>query len=208
MGGLRSGGNVSEGRAWLGVYRTRPAIAIIATCAVCSFLLRDILVFRAFTQWLVAPLALPVFITCPAGIAVAIGCIGPPARLPDPPRVKLARGLWAVFLMALAAGACILGTLGGGPGVASAGIVIRNVLVFATLSLAAVIAGWTSFAWLLPLMLVLVGIQFGVTGDGGYPWWAVFLAPQANGRELLVAALAFSGVVLVYALRPPVTRRE
>jgi hypothetical protein len=128
---------------------------------------------------------------CPlvAGLAVPIACAGPSLRVPDPPRAKAARVVWA--LMWTIGVAIALSWAGNvmSRDVASSSALMRNVLLVAALSLWCSAVGLVEVAWVVPTVYAMCSLQFGGAGS----WWSAFADSDATSRQMAVA-VALCGV--------------
>lgn len=187
-------------RCWIGVHRWRPAGVLLALSGLAALLTRTVAVDRVGVQQLVSPVALALLIPVIAATAVVIGCVGPGLYLPDPRRAKVARLLWLLALTGLALVVCVAGSVGTGLDQATPAAVVRNVLLFVSLAMLALAAGYPAFGWLPPTGYVLLAMQFGATSGSGHSTWAVVLDNQGGPAAILVSAGAYGSAALLYAL--------
>ncbi|WP_157732468.1 hypothetical protein [Cellulomonas sp. PSBB021] len=187
-------------RAWLGVHHTRLAMSVLLATLVASALCRSSIVERVGGQQLASPVALVLLIPAVAAVGVAVGCVSPSFPRPNPVRARIARGAWALALIALAFVACVAGPASGGTAGASTTAILRNVAVYAVLALAPLFVRMPTFAWLPPTVYALAAIQFGSQVDGTVAVWAMVVDPSGTSTQLAVALTALSITVAGYAM--------
>ncbi|MFD9116709.1 hypothetical protein [Streptomyces bottropensis] len=159
-------------RAWAGVHATRPAAVLLATSGVLSLVgaraMIDNLGFLLFET----PVSLLLLVPVIAGIAVGIGSDNMSrVPLPEPPRLATARAGWLLALTLTGAFVVSVGQLVGPAITWQAGV--RNLLLFAALSVLTVSLTDSAMAWLPPVALTLASMLFGYPpSEPGYYWWA------------------------------------
>ncbi|WP_433531084.1 hypothetical protein ACQPYA_02890 [Micromonospora sp. CA-263727] len=142
---------------------------------------------------LISPLSALLLLPVIAGTAAAIACDNTAKLpLPDPPRVKLLRVLWAFGWTAVACLSSTAGVLAG----SSTGYVpiVRNLLIFNGLGLIVLWLGFPHLTWLPSLTYTMACILFGYPNHGiDYYWWAVVMTDHAT----VGAVLSAGGIYLV-----------
>ncbi len=81
---------------------------------------------------------------------------------------------------------------------------VRNVLIFAAISLAVAHIRDGELVWIPPLLLVLVGSMFGFSEERyDWYWWAVVFEEEATKLQLATAMGMAFGACLFYAVWRP-----
>lgn len=188
--------------AWAGVHLARPAVVLLAVTCVTSTLLggsgvSQIAAFR-FTE----PISFLLLLPALAGTLAAIGChnaVGTDLALPDPPRARVLRALWA----SVWAGASVAAVL---PGLVLGAIgwlpVVRNSLLHFALALVVVAFAHPMMAWSLPFGYTLTSMFFGFPVHAeGFFWWAVVLERTTTPLQWVVVLSCVVGALGVYTGR-------
>lgn len=194
--------SMSAIRAWAAVHGTRQALALLGATVIASAALSAAVLSGFGIFMFVRPVPVLLLFSAVGGVAVAVAAqLNARLVLPDPARARAARLAWAISWtvaagLAVGAGRLTSRSVDWSP-------IVRNILIFAALALTMVVLGYSQLAWLPPVGLTLVAMVFGYSDDGSNPyyWWATVLRNDTSALQLVVSALAYSIVVVVYVVR-------
>jgi hypothetical protein len=189
-------------RAWIGVHRWRLAAGLLAAAAALVTVTRNGVVESVGGHTLYTPVPWILLVPMIASVAVGIGAASVTQYLPDPPRAKVARAAWLLFLALAATAVCLPGVGDTRIGQVTVAAVIRNVLFCIVLAMPATLVRQPQYCWILPSLYLFAAAQFGLTTPGSQ-WWAMVLRPGTQASELLITGVAFAAIGVIYALRRP-----
>lgn len=191
-------------QAWAAVHGARTMLSVLLGVSLASLLFGDSTMESIAFVHFPTPVALLLVIPAIAGVGAATGCVnGARLPLPDPPRAVVARAVWALGCAALGFLAANAGQLSGAA--ADWAAVGRNVVVYFTLGLIAVVLGFPHLAWLPVLAYLLACMLFGLSFGGEYYPWAAVMEAEATAQWVVMGPL-FGAVVLAYTFLPAVRR--
>ncbi len=172
-------------RSWAAVHATGTARWLLLVVAAGSLVLAQVSVENLGLVRLISPLSALLLLPVVAGSAAAIGCHNTAqVPLPDPPRAKLLRAVWAGIWTVAAGLAALTGTLAGSPQEWPA--IVRNLLLYNALGLVVLRLGYPQLTWLPALVYTMAAMLFGYPSHGpDYYWWATVMTKQATAADVL-----------------------
>lgn len=188
-------------RAWLAVHSTRAAIILLALTGVISIAASNIWLFGIGAIAFRAPVSLLLISPALAGISMAVGVtLNTSVPTPETRATLLARAAWIATLAGGAFLAVSPSCLTGGISLAA---VVRNVLLYGSLSLIIGSLGGVSLTWLPTFGLILTGMLFGHHSVGReYSWWAVFLDRNVTLMQFGCISSLFLISAAIYVFAP------
>lgn len=189
-------------QAWAGVHATRPAAVLMAISGLLSLVGAQATIDKLGFLLFETPVSMLLLVPVIAGIAVGIGSDNMSrVPLPEPPRLAAARAGWLLALALTGTLAVSLGQLVGPAITWQAGV--RNLTLFAALSVLTASLIGSAMAWLPPVALTLASMLFGYPpSEPGYYWWALVVEGTVAPWHWAAVGGLFLSAVLVYVIRP------
>lgn len=192
------------GAAWIAIHNSRSAFVEMALTGIASVLASGLTIDRFGPFLFPSPLVGLLIVPVVAGTAVGTAAYAEvDVRLPDPLRARFARLLWVLVWMILVAAAATPGLLVSDANTQLGFPVIRNVLLFVSLTLPLVTEGWPHLLWIPSVLLTLSAAVFGRSEvDDSWLWWAFMFDPKTSGTEVAAVAVLALLALAHYGFRP------
>ncbi|MFC8597442.1 hypothetical protein [Isoptericola sp. NPDC057191] len=186
---------------WLAVHGARTAGVVMLASGAGASAVASLQLTGIAASVFPRPVPTVLLVTVPLAFAVAAGISNETDRTLEGrrhPRLMVARFVWFVALVAVAAGVTALVAAAGHSPVPAA---LANLAWFTTLTSAAAVVGLVRLAWLVPLLHAVGAMLFASTDGLEYAWWAWILRTDCGAGRLLCCAAGCLAAGVWYARR-------